>query len=277
MRMQILRQLVQEIAPSFLSQVKKELQEHEQKIWEQVIPYYAEGGRFYDMWHIPLSTRFMIALCQKEKLERAVFVSAIMLHDSGYAKITQGNNALKKGNISADERISHMYYGQVLAEDLFKKNKGFGLTKKFQERIKALIATHDNPYIGKPLTTREEKIHRDADRYYVLSFTSFIKDFLRYLEQDPTLSPNEFMKGRICMFFLESEIQAYGFQEKFTPLASDFEKYQKKYEPMFTALGREKALLQLRERMQDIEAGLFEMDEKAFAEYCRKRMEEEMQ
>lgn len=277
MRMQILKQLVQKLAPSFLSEVKKELQEPEQKILEQAIPYYVRGGRFYDLWHITLSTRFMIALCKEEKVERAVFVPAIILHDSGYSKITETNSAMRKGNINQDERIAHMYFGQEIAEELFQKNKGFGLSKTQQERIKALIATHDNPYIGKPLTTEEEKIHRDADRVYVLSFTSFVKDFLRYLETNPTLDPEEFMKGRVCMFFLESEIKKFEFKKKYTPTTADFEKYHKKYEPMFTSFGKKKALAQVRERMRDIEAGLFQMDEKAFEEYCQRRMEEEME
>ena len=277
MRMQILKQLVQELAPSFLSKIKKELQEPEQIILEQVIPYYSAGSRFYDLWHIPFSTRFMMALCQAEKLERAVFVPAIILHDSGYSKIAQANNALQKGNISTDDRVSHMYFGQLVAEEIFQRNNGFGLSKAQQERIKALIATHDNPYIGKQLTTREEKLHRDADRYYVCSFTSFVKDFLRYVEKEPNLSPEEFMKGRICMFFLEGEIKEFGFNKKFLPLTSDFKKYKHKYEPMFTSLGKKEVLLQVQERMKDVEAGLFQMNKKDFKHYCRKRMNEEMQ
>lgn len=276
MRMQILKQVVEELAPLFLSRIKKELEEPEQKILEQVIPYYTKGGRFYDLWHIPFSTRFMISICQEEKLKRAVFVPAILLHDIGYAKIAQGNDNLKNGNVSSSERMNHMYFGQEIAEELFEKNNGFGLSKTQQEQIKALIATHDNPYVGKPLTTDEEKFHRDADRFYVLSFTSFVKDFLRYKEKNAVLTPEEFLKGRICMFFAESEKKAFYFAQKFLPTASDFEKYHPKYEPMFTLFAKKSVFLQLQERIQDIEAGLFAMNEIAFVQYCRKRMEEEM-
>lgn len=276
MRMKVLKQSVHELTPSFLSFLKKDLQESEQKILEQAIPYYLQGGRFYDLWHISLSTKFMIALCNYENLDRAVFVPAIILHDSGYSKITETNDALRKGNVSSDERVAHMYFGQEIAEELFLKNSGFGLSNAQQEKIKALIATHDNPYIGKPLVTSDEKIHRDADRFYVLSFSSFVKDFLRHLETNPTLTPEEFMKGRVCMFFSELEISKFKFKEEYMPKAMDLKKYQNKYEPMFTVLGKKNAFLQLQERMKDIEMDLFQKDEKAFRQHCQKRMEEEM-
>lgn len=275
--MQILKQLVQELAPSFINNVKKELLNSEQKIFEQIIPYYLCGGRFYDPWHIPLSTRFMIALCQKEKLDRAVFVAAILLHDSGYSKITEENNALTKGDVSNNHRVSHMNLGQLIADELFQKNNGFGFSRAQQEKVKSLIATHDNPYIGKLLMTNNEKLLRDADRYYVLSFTSFVKDFLRYIEKDHLFTPEGFMKERICMFFSEPEINTFGFEQKFLPTPSDFEKYHLNYEPMFTSFGKNHVLLQLQERMKDVHARLFQMDGMAFADYCRRRMKEEMQ
>jgi hypothetical protein len=105
-----------------------------------------------------------------------------------------------------------------------------------QERIEKLveiIATHDNPYIGKPLTEQEALLHRDADRAFVISTTSFWKDYIAYLsdkkhikrfaEADITLTPEAFLRLRQGSFERDDSNE----MARFTS-----------YEPMTSELGK---------------------------------------
>ncbi len=270
----ILKKLIVELSPEFVEQVKQELTETEKQILKHTLPYYKQAGRFYDMWHIPLSTRFMSDLCKNRNLNRNTFIPTIILHDSGYAKIVGNNPNLAKGNWNADTRIAHMHYGQEIAQELFNKYK-FNLTNEEKQQIKAIIATHDNPYINKPLIEENEKIHRDADRIYVLSFTSFVKDFLRYKEKNKNTTPEGFLRSRICFFFNKEECEKLDIDVTLKPTKEDFEKYKIRYEPMYSKLGRERNIVQLKARIEDIKNNIFTMGLQEFEVYCRKYMIEE--
>lgn len=264
----ILEDAITELAPGFHRQVRSGLAGAYKPIWDLALPLYKKAGRFYDLWHIPFSTRCMQKLCEIESLNTNVFIPAVILHDIGYSAMT--GKDVRIGNIDAvGDRELHMQFGAQQAIRLFAENDGFSLSDDEQKKIIQLIEIHDNPYIGKKLMTKEQKLFRDADRIYVLSFSSFTKDYLRKVADTPSLTPQILLSQRISSFHGDDMPLKFG--------KDGFEAQTKHIEPLESTCSQQFNEDQIVARQDDIEKKFFEYSLEQFRVYCRKRLVEELQ
>jgi HD superfamily phosphodiesterase len=125
----------------------------------------------------------MIEICERTGASRDLVVAAV-LHDIGYAGLKIPGTLEGAKWDSKDVRETHMAAGAEMSKKYLRELQAEGALELTSERIEKLveiIATHDNPYIGKPLNEQEALLHRDADRAFVISAVSFWKDYLAYL------------------------------------------------------------------------------------------------
>ena len=191
--------VVSHLTPSFSERLKSKLDENEVKLYGAVEGVTFEEGNWFRPHHNFIATSAMLALCLKDDLERNVLMPAAILHYIGYS-------ALKISKYGADwqgkdKRVAHMEAGALMAKDVLKDSS---LSPEKIGEIIEIIRTHDNCYIGEPYQTHNQLYHRDADRLYVMSFSSFYKDALNYLDTGIIFSVEEHLIDRIAHFY-ESE------------------------------------------------------------------------
>ena len=276
----ILQKLVSRQYLVLLDLVKARLTDFEKELLELVMPRYVKGCRWYDPYHVLYSTLFLLELCEKEKLDRSVLIPAIILHDVGYSTLTsgKGGEAIVGGTISADGRLAHMKAGVEITAEIFAelRNRGFVSETMVEKTVQDVIATHDNPYIGLALETPLEEQHREADRIFVMSFVSFAKDYLRYLEEGKGISVHDFFILRLASFSKPSGFEeAYDFGVQLLP--EIWETYKNRYEPLHVSFSQKVNKKQFVMRLHEIRAGLFTLPLRDFEEACRLYLEKEME
>ena len=142
-----------------------------------------EAGSWYRPFHNLVVTASMCGICLTSNAARDLVYAAI-LHDIGYSSLnlphtTQGSSWNKE-----DVRLAHMRIGAQESERYLREQCTAGMLSLSDERLAKLIqivATHDDPYLGRPLTDPEALLHRDADRCYVISCSSFWKDYTAHV------------------------------------------------------------------------------------------------
>lgn len=270
----VLGNLISEMWPGYVEKFSKLLSSEEKAILDEAIPYYEKAGRVYDLWHIPYSSAFMIDLCNELNLKQTVYVVASILHDIGYSQIIPKSRGVAIGIIEEDDRISHMKHGVKLTQKILKEIDGSSIGEKEQELIIKIISTHDDPYIGKKLVTNEEKYHRDSDRIYVMSFTSFVKDYYKKRVRGENINPHRLLQERIVSMHRAGDLTNVDIPEKYIGLFKS--RKDRYFELFFTEFAIRKNIEQIKERIRDVENGVFELGENEFKAYCMKRMQEEV-
>lgn len=177
--------------------LKLELFLKENPQYKQLFSYakkYSAKGRWWDLWHVYITTQNMLFIIENENLRyrTKILIPAAMFHDIGWSKIGEEKNNYWDNN---DLRVKHMEVGSSLAKDILL-NENY--PKKDGAKIIDLIAHHDDEYLGKPPDALPAKILRDADASFILSYPSFWKDF--------------YIKGKSMQSkdFFEEQVKNYG-------------------------------------------------------------------
>ena len=157
------------------------------KIWDKAKPLLAEG-RHWDLWHTEISIEYMQQILKGEKKDQlsSILIPAIILHDVGWSEIGEEKN-ISWGK--AEMRTKHMKEGARLARKILNE---IGYDPEKVEVISYLVAGHDNAYLGIEPKTELEKLLRDADACYILSYPSFWKDL-------------NIKRGKMDIKFIESQ------------------------------------------------------------------------
>jgi hypothetical protein len=181
--LQALRSAATEVFPVCASIIDKQLSETEQATLSFVNSQPFSEGSWYRPIHNLLVTMAMIRISESRGANRDLVLAAI-LHDVGYAALEIPGTLHGAAWDKRDVRVQHMAAGKEMSEEyllqLTREGK-LSISSQRLEKILEIIATHDNPYIGKPLSDSEALLHRDADRAFVLSCASFWKDYLALL------------------------------------------------------------------------------------------------
>ncbi|MGB6127426.1 MAG: HD domain-containing protein [Psychrilyobacter sp.] len=172
--------------------LEKKLNEREKRVFRWLFKEYEDPSkkRWFDPHHIIFSTNFALSLVEEENLDRLI-VTAIILHDSGYFAIAD-----KKNWINSNSRIIHMQEGAALASKILYEQ---GFNSKEIEKVVGMIAVHDNPYIGIPITGSDRLGLRDCDRAWVMHSLSFYKDLSETGRNYE--NPKELLLDRIVQFY----------------------------------------------------------------------------
>jgi hypothetical protein len=105
------------------------------------------------------------------------------LHDVGYAAIAIYSTLQGMAWQNRDTRQAHMEASREMSraklEDL-RLRGDISIPQSRVEKLLEIVATHDDPYLGRPLCDFEALAHRDADRTFVISCVSFWKDFIAW-------------------------------------------------------------------------------------------------
>jgi hypothetical protein len=205
----------------------------EQRVFSFVTEHAFVDGAWYRPIHNVVVPLAMIEICEGTGASRDLVLAA-MLHDIGYAGLKIPGTLEGTKWDSKDVRETHMAASAQMSKtylDKLRKEGTLALSSERVEKLLEIIATHDNPYIGKPLTDEEALLHRDADRAFVVSAVSFWKDYLAYLsdpkhikrfaEAGVTLTPHAFLQVRHGSFELNSANQMARFAT-FEPMKSEF-------------------------------------------------------
>ncbi len=173
---------------------------------------FAEGA-WYRPAHNVLVPAAMIAAVNRDGFARDLVIPAI-LHDAGNSlmKVAQTTDGADWEN--ADKRYKHMEIGGIMLHTTLGILRSQGKIEITDERIaelKAIVDTHDFPYLGQPLTNHEARAHRGADRTFVPSALSWYKDLIAHYSDQKYLGrakaagfeigPKEFLLCRMAFFY----------------------------------------------------------------------------
>ena len=159
-----------------------------------------DDSRWYDPYHILFSTGFALRLVQalSESIPRIdLIVPAVLLHDIGYYAVQDKTQWSGK-----ESRIVHMQEGAARSARVLWECGG-RLEPEEVEDIIGMIAVHDNPYIGIPISqTPLRQALRDCDRVWVMHALSFYKDWHhkkgKYLDDSDV---EDFLADRTVQFY----------------------------------------------------------------------------
>jgi len=191
------------------------------------------GGSWYRPIHNLVVTMAMIKICKGADANRDLVLAAI-LHDVGYSALEMPGTLQGAAWEGTDMRLAHMAAGRAMSERYLQQLLDTGTLSMSDERLQkilSIIATHDDPYVGKPLSDKEALLHRDADRLFVLSCVSFWKDYIALLSDSNKLqrlqqshveaTPQTLLELRRASFIKDPSNQLSHMSE-FEPMTSDF-------------------------------------------------------
>ncbi|MCX6731106.1 MAG: HD domain-containing protein [Candidatus Roizmanbacteria bacterium] len=112
-----------------------------QKIWSEAKPYYLTS-RPMDVKHIEWFIEMVETICQIEKLDESLLMPLAILHDVGYATLTNPKTA---NYYDKDIRRAHMKAGAEIAEKILKQVK---YPDDKSKKIIEYIGIHDNWAFG---------------------------------------------------------------------------------------------------------------------------------
>jgi hypothetical protein len=192
------------LAPQ-LTNAERELLE-----WVNYLPFV--DGSWYRPIHNLIVPMAMLSICRESAAPRLMVIAAIV-HDVGYTAFEVPGTLQGAGWTTKSLREGHQLASKEMSAPILNRLRNEGKLRMSDEtlaHILEIIATHDNPYIGIPLTDPLAKLHRDADRSFVISCVSFWKDYLAYLSDSKRmetfashkirLSPDTFLRLREASF-----------------------------------------------------------------------------
>jgi hypothetical protein len=178
--------------------------------WVNYLPFI--DGSWYRPIHNLVVPMAMTRICRESKAPRILVIPAIV-HDVGYTAYEVPGTLQGAGWASTPMREGHQLASKEMSKPILNRLREEGkltIPDDTLEHILEIIATHDNPYIGIPLTDHLAKLHRDADRSFVISCVSFWKDYLAYISDAKRmqkfaadgvrLSPDTFLRLREASF-----------------------------------------------------------------------------
>jgi len=178
--------------------------------WVSYLPFV--DGSWYRPIHNLIVPMAMLKICQESDAPRFLVVPAIV-HDVGYTAFEVPGTLQGAGWTSKPMREGHQLASKEMSAPVLTRLREQGklrISDETYEHVLEIIATHDNPYIGIPLTDPLAKLHRDADRSFVISCVSFWKDYLAYLSDHKRMdhfaahgvqvTPEAFFKVREASF-----------------------------------------------------------------------------
>ncbi|MCF7861530.1 hypothetical protein K9M79_04770 [Candidatus Woesearchaeota archaeon] len=280
---EVMKQVNGEKIPLFEEKLIEKLQPQHKHIYRRLQNYAFNDGSWYRPAHNFVVTSTMVAICRTEGLDERNLIPTAMLHDIGNSliKILEGKGADWE---NVDKRIAHRIVGSELAWEILKDLRKEGKIDLQDDEIQVmddLIMTHDDPYLGIPLETLLEKQHRDADRAFVPSISSWYKDFLNYLDDTKndykkTLTPIKFMKQRLAFFYnvpKDNPLQAS------SALDLSLTKYNEggSCEPQFTQTGKQIVDHMFKQRSLELFSGVFELPVRQFKRFYSEGLDKEKQ
>ena len=183
--------------------------------WVNYFPFV--DGSWYRPIHNLVVPMAMARICRESNAPRILLIPAIV-HDVGYTAFEVPGTLQGAGWTSVSMREGHQLASKEMSKPILARLREEGkltMSDDTLEHILEIIATHDNPYIGDPLTDPLAKLHRDADRSFVISCVSFWKDYLAYLSDAKRmqkfaadgvrLSPDTFLRLREASFESDPE------------------------------------------------------------------------
>ncbi|MFH1423789.1 MAG: hypothetical protein ABIG29_02440 [Candidatus Nealsonbacteria bacterium] len=195
-----LKEVSAKFQPDLFQVVKKELSVSDLKLLDYVFTtYYPEGntkGRWYDSYHVLLSTHFAVQLERTNDLVSPLIIPGIILHDLGYTVLPDGS---KKNWSTGQNRILHMQEGAAVAAKCLAE---MGCYNPFEIGIIVeMVATHDNWILGIPTSDADILALVDADKVFIMSFLSFFKDWVSEIGHPADLSLQDFYRLRQDLFY----------------------------------------------------------------------------
>ncbi len=238
-----LQDVVTTIMPQLNNELKCKLRPQERLLWAELQKLTWLEGNWYRPHHNFIVTATMNQFCQQNPIfGRGFLMSLAMLHDIGYTKL----QIAKQGQDwnSVEKRKAHMKFGAEMYKEIIEQmeQEGTYSINRFDfdeedgpwptiEMGVEIIGTHDNPYIGEELPNISfAHILRDMDRLYVCSFSSFVKDYINYLDKEQGLTPLDFVQ-RTVYYFIQPEDQN-PLQTLMPNLTSQFK--EEKFEAYYT-------------------------------------------
>lgn len=158
---------------------KKDLKPLFRQIYGLSLPYYMHGREAEDIHHLAV-TEIMMNLLKETNLDEEVMMATSLLHDIGYATISPDKKKNYSGKqqqyLSKEIVKEHMVSGAKIAKSIlcqldFPKNK--------MNKVLEIIITHDNPKLGLPLKTKEQKLLKEADNLWMTTDEAFWLDVKR--------------------------------------------------------------------------------------------------
>lgn len=201
MMIEVLKELAAKFQPDLLQVMRKELAGSDLKLLNYVFAtYYQEGkvaGRWYDPYHILLSTHFAAQLERTNDLVSPLIIPGIILHDLGYCAFSAEDRASRTNWDDAAMRVIHMQKGAAVAAKSLVEVGGYNAFEI--GIIVEMDATHDNWILGISTEDPDCLALMDADKIFVMSFISFYKDWAG--EEGKNLSVQEFFDSRRESFY----------------------------------------------------------------------------
>lgn len=227
-----LQEATNQAIPQCASILDAQLSPVERHVFTWVNGHNFIDGSWYRPFHNLVVSQAMIGICQHTGASRDLVLAA-MLHDIGYAGLNIPGTLQGAAWDSKDIREKHMIAGATMSKRFLTQLRATGALDLDEERIDKLveiIATHDDPYLGRPLKEREALLHRDADRAFVISCVSFWKDYLAYLSDSKHITrfanenikctPEAFLELRRGSFEMDRSNQMARFTS-YEPMESD--------------------------------------------------------
>ncbi|MDO8663891.1 MAG: hypothetical protein Q7K28_03635 [Candidatus Wildermuthbacteria bacterium] len=196
-----LQKIAKNFQPQLQKKVKNGLKElgagRELKLLNHIFKHYYQKkglGRWYDPYHVLLSTGFAIQLVKIDKRVSSLIVPAIILHEVGYCAL--GNDQDWR---TIHSRITHMQEGAAISAKILASLGDYN--PKEIGIIIGMIATHDNGYLGIPEKDPQRLSLRDADTIFVMSFISFYKDWFSIMAKQESFSLSDLLTARQTSFY----------------------------------------------------------------------------
>ena len=154
---------------------------------------YADDSRcrWYDSLHIAFAAEFTLDLLERG-LGGETLLAGVLLHDIGYMAIPD-KDAWNRPEV----RVTHMQEGAAMAAQVLAELE---FSPAEIGHVVGLVATHDNPYLGYPLTGDARLTLRDCDRVWVMHLASFYKDWACKPATDPNRDPVRLLAVRWAQF-----------------------------------------------------------------------------
>jgi hypothetical protein len=192
----ILRRLAAATAPPLWASVDQRIARRFPRLgplarWVQ--QQYADDSRcrWYDALHIAFAAEFTLDLLE-QGLGEETLLAGVLLHDIGYMAIPD-----KEVWNRPEVRVTHMQEGAAMAARVLAE---LGFSPAEIGHVVGLVATHDNPYLGYPLTGDARLTLRDCDRVWVMHLASFYKDWACKPATDPNRDPRRLLAVRWAQF-----------------------------------------------------------------------------
>jgi|SRR3989339_331748 len=136
-----------------------------QDLWFLARSYY-QKGRSMDIAHIEWMMKVALKICEQEKVDQALLLPLVILHDVGYSSLSDPKNA---NYYDKDIRKAHMAAGADIAENILSQ---LDYPKEQKKQIVQYISIHDIWAYGEVEPYLQDKIlgiFKDLD--YLWTYT----------------------------------------------------------------------------------------------------------